>query len=307
MTEGAAAPPKTRWRWIEAQGRRLVVGVPYLWLGLFFLVPFVIVLKISFAEAVVAQPPFTALVEVKDGVVSLALNLKGYVFIVTDPLYAKAYLNSVELAAIATLLTLIIGYPMAYGIVRAGPRWRNILLFLVVLPFWTSFLIRVYAWIGLLRANGLINNALMGLGLIDQPLALLNTNGAVIVGIVYTYLPFMVLPLYATLERLDRSLLEAAADLGARPFAAFRQVTWPLSLPGVIAGSMLVFIPAVGEFVIPALLGGPDTLMIGSVLWNEFSVNRDWPVASAVAIVLLALLVIPIVWFQRLQAREERL
>jgi putrescine transport system permease protein len=279
-------------------GRSLVVALPYLWLVLFFLVPFLIVLKISLASSVVANPPYTPLIE--DGRVHV--DLESYALLASDALYAIAYLNSLKIAALACLCCLAVGYPMAYGIARARPAHRGALLMLVILPFWTSFLIRVYAWITLLQSNGPMNGALLALGLIDEPLGLLNTSFAVYIGIVYTYLPFMILPLYAVLERLDPALLEAAADLGSRPFRSFLTVTLPLSLPGVVAGSMLVFIPAVGEFVIPELLGGSETLMIGTVLWNEFFNNRDWPAASAVAVAMLVLLVAPIMLFQHYRA-----
>jgi putrescine transport system permease protein len=285
-------------------GRGAVIAVPYVWLTAFFLAPFVIVFAISLAEMAVARPPFKLVEDLGYGLYQLTVNLGNYLFLLGDPLYVVAYLNSVKIALISTAIALLIGYPIAYGIARCGPAWRNVLLLLIILPFWTSFLLRVYAWIGILKDNGLINNFLIGLGLIDEPLPLLYTDFSVYVGIVYSYLPFMVLPLYANLERLDPSLLEAAADLGCRPWKAFVTVTLPLSVPGMIAGSLLVFIPAVGEFVIPALLGGPDTLMIGRVLWNEFFSNRDWPVASAVAIAMLILLVVPIMIFQRYQMKE---
>jgi len=287
----------------DARGRALVVAVPYLWLALFFVVPFLIVLKISLATSVVANPPYTPLFA--DGHPQATLDNYGFLF--SDDLYAVAYLNSLETAAIACLCCLLIGYPMAYGIARARPERRGALLMLVILPFWTSFLIRVYAWITLLQTTGPVNGVLLALGLIDQPLGLLNTQFAVYVGIVYTYLPFMILPLYAVLEKLDPALLEAASDLGSRPFRSFLAVTLPLSLPGVIAGSMLVFIPAVGEFVIPELLGGSDTLMIGTVLWNEFFNNRDWPLAASVAVAMLVLLVVPIMLFQHYRADAARL
>ena len=288
------------------RGRAVVVAVPYLWLLLFFLIPFVIVLKISFSEAALARPPYAPLLEWAEGAyLTLRLNFGNYLFLFEDPLYAVAYLSSVRIAAVSTVLCLLLGYPMAYAIARAGRRWRGPLLMLIILPFWTSFLIRVYAWIGILKQEGLLNNFLLWLGVVDQPFQILYTETAVYIGIVYSYLPFMILPLYATLEKLDPDLLEAAADLGARPFTAFLKVTLPLSVPGIVAGSLLVFIPAVGEFVIPSLLGGPRTLMIGSVLWNEFFANRDWPVASAVAIALLLLLVIPIMIFQFHQGRQQ--
>ncbi|MGQ0656571.1 MAG: ABC transporter permease subunit [Chromatiales bacterium] len=286
-------------------GRSLVTAVPYIWLLLFFLVPFAIVLKIAFADQVLAQPPYTPLVDWAEGkYLTLKLNVSNILFLVNDDLYWKAYLNSVKIAAISTLLCLVIGYPMAYGIARTHPAWRNVLLMLVFLPFWTSFLLRVYAWIGILKNNGVINQLLMGLGIIDEPIVMMHTPFAVYVGIVYSYLPFMVMPLYATLEKMDLTLLEAAYDLGCRPFKSFLTITLPLSLPGIIAGCMLVFIPAVGEFVIPELLGGPNTLMIGKVLWDEFFANRAWPVASAVAIAILLLLVVPIMIFQHFQAKD---
>jgi putrescine transport system permease protein len=288
-------------------GRYLVVCAPYIWLLIFFLAPFALVLKISFSSAIIAQPPYTDLFDWSTGLIpDIQGTLASYHFLLSDRLYTAAYLNSIKIALVSTTLCLLVGYPMAYGIARAPGAWRNALLMLVILPFWTSFLIRVYAWIGILRTNGVLNNMLMWLGLIDQPLPLLHNDFSVYVGIVYSYLPFMILPLYANLARMDESLLEAASDLGCRPWKAFVSITLPLSLPGIIAGSMLVFIPAVGEFVIPELLGGPDTLMIGKVLWNEFFRNRDWPVASAVAIAMLLFLVIPIVIFQHFQAREDR-
>ena len=287
-------------------GRGLVVLLPYLWLLLFFVVPFVIVLKISFADIDLAIPPYTSLFQWDDkNVLSIKLNFNNYVFLFTNELYFKALLNSLKVALISTLLCLLIGYPMAYGIARAKPATRNLLLLLVILPFWTSLLLRVYAWIGLLKANGVINNILMALGLIHEPLAMLYTPFAMYVGIVYSYLPFLILPLYANLEKMDWQLLEAAEDLGCRPWQAFYKITLPLSRNGVLAGSMLVFIPAVGEFVIPALLGGPNALMIGRILWDEFFSNRAWPVASAVAILLLLLLVPFMMWYQSIQARES--
>jgi putrescine transport system permease protein len=303
-----SSPPQ----WLRGQLRRLlglgraaVIAIPFTWLLAFFLIPFVIVLKISLAEAEIAQPPYTPLFEwIEQQYLEIKLNLGNYRYLIEDSLYWKAYLNSVKIAGLSTLICLLIGYPMAYGIARARPDRRTLLLLLVILPFWTSFLIRVYAWIGILKTNGLINNLLMWLGLVNEPIVMLQTDFAVYLGIVYSYLPFMILPLYANLEKLDGTLLEAASDLGARPWRTFLSVTLPLSAPGILAGSMLVFIPAVGEFVIPALLGGPDTLMIGRVLWDEFFSNRDWPVASAVAIALLLLLVVPIVLFQQAQAKS---
>jgi putrescine transport system permease protein len=292
----------TRLRRWGLTGKALVASIPYFWLMLFFLIPFVIVLKISFSDAQIAMPPYQPVVSwASERVLQIKLNFANYAFLVEDNLYWKAYLNSIWVAAVSTLFCLLIGYPMAYAIARSNPATRNVLLLLVILPFWTSFLLRVYAWIGILKNNGLINNTLMSLGLIDQPIQMLQTDFAVYVGIVYSYLPFMILPLYANLEKMDLTLLEAAADLGCRPWESFLKVTLPLSLPGIIAGCLLVFIPAVGEFVIPALLGDPGMLMIGKVLWTEFFNNRDWPVASAVAIALLLFLVIPIMFFQRAQ------
>jgi putrescine transport system permease protein len=282
-----------------------VAALPLLWLIVFFAVPFAVVLKISFAEAVVGQPPYTALVETGAEGWRLLASAANYLLLADDPLYLAAYFESLRIAATSTAICLLIGYPMAYAIARAPERWRTPLLMLVILPFWTSFLIRVYAWIGILSTNGILNNALIGMGLIHDPLPLMNTNFAVHLGIVYSYLPFMVLPLYATLSRMDFTLLEAAADLGAKPWQAFLRVTVPLSWPGIAAGSLLVFIPATGEFVIPDLLGGPDTLMIGKVLWTEFFGNRDWPVASALATVLLIVLVGPMLLLQALQRRER--
>jgi putrescine transport system permease protein len=287
------------------RGRALVSAVPFLWLFLFFLVPFIIVLKISFSDAQIAMPPYQPLLHwVSDKALEIKLNFGNFAFLVEDNLYWKAYLNSIKIAGVSTLLCLLLGYPMAYAMARSAASTRNVLLLLVILPFWTSFLLRVYAWIGILKNNGLINNALMALGIIDQPIQMLQTDFAVYIGIVYSYLPFMILPLYANLEKMDLTLLEAAEDLGCRPWEAFLKITLPLSVPGIIAGCLLVFIPAVGEFVIPALLGDPGILMIGKVLWTEFFNNRDWPVASAVAIALLLFLVIPIMYFQRAQDAE---
>ncbi len=291
-----------RWSGRGRRGRALVIALPMLWLLIFFLIPFVYVTKISLSEAAIARPPYLPLWSWDDGVLGISLNFGNYLFLLQDSLYFAAYLESVRIAAVSTLFALLIGYPMAYMIARAPEGQRNLLLMLVILPFWTSFLLRVYAWIGFLKSNGVINNLLLGLGVIDTPLVMMQTDFAVYVGIVYTYLPFMILPLYANLSKLDPAYLEASADLGARPVVTFLTVTLPLSWGGIIAGCMLVFIPAVGEFVIPALLGGPDTLMIGKVLWNEFFSNRDWPVASAVAIVMLLVLAVPIALLRRAQA-----
>ncbi len=289
----------------RAAGRRLVAGIPTFWLLLLFLIPFLIVFSISFSEVRLAIPPYTPLISWHNTLLpTFDLHGSAYSFLFTDSLYVSSYLYSLKVAAISTLLCLLIGYPMAYAIARSAPASRSVLLMLIVLPFWTSFLLRVYAWIGLLKNNGVINNVLMSLGVIHHPLVMLQTDFAVYIGIVYSYLPFMILPLYSNLEKHDPALLEAAADLGARPFRAFLRVTLPQSLPGIVAGSLLVFIPAVGEYVIPTLLGRTDQLMIGRVLSDEFFENRDWPVASAVAILILLLLVVPIMLFQRMQRRE---
>lgn len=280
--------------------QRFVVALPYLWLLVFFLAPFAIVLKISFADPILAQPPFTPVFG--DGG-ELQITADNYTFLLTDKLYAVTYLKSLLMAAMATGLCLALGFPIAYGIAKAEPATRNVLLLLIVLPFWISFLLRVYAWMGLLNNYGVINNLLMWSGLTDRPLAMMYTDFAIYIGLVYSYLPFMILPLYATLERMDLALVEAAQDLGATPAEAFWSVTWPLARPGVIAGCLLVFIPATGEYVIPYLLGGPESLLIGRVLFDEFFVNRDWPLASAVAVVLIVLVVVPIVLLQRNQAK----
>jgi len=287
-----------------------VVLIPYLWLLLLFLVPFLIVFKISFSLTAVAQPPYTPVIDLSLGWQGLVdafreFTVDNYLWLTQDDLYLRAYLSSLWIALVSTALTLLIGYPIAYGMARAPKKWQATLVMLVILPFWTSFLIRVYSWIGILKKEGLLNQFLLWLGAIDQPLTILNTNWAVYIGIVYSYLPFMVLPLYAALERLDHTLLEAAADLGSPPTRSFWQITFPLSLPGVIAGCFLVFIPVTGEFVIPDLLGGSDTLMIGKTLWSEFFNNRDWPLASAVAVILLLILVIPIVLFQNMETRRQ--
>ncbi|WP_349363531.1 MAG: ABC transporter permease subunit [Roseitalea porphyridii] len=290
--------------------RRLTILIPYLWLLALFLLPFLIVFRISLSEPVLAMPPYMPQFDLSEGWAAFRENLSqlsfaNYVWLTEDALYRNAYFSSLRIAFISTLLTLAIGFPLAYGMARAPENLRPILLMLVILPFWTSFLIRVYAWIGILKPEGLLNQFLMWLGLIDDPLTILNTNTAVFIGIVYSYLPFMVLPIYATLEKMDYSLVEAAQDLGCTALGAFWKVTARLAVPGIAAGCLLVFIPAVGEFVIPDLLGGSDTLMIGRTLWVEFFNNRDWPVASAVAIILLILLVVPIVLFQNAQARAQ--
>jgi len=283
----------------------LVPAVPYLWLGVFFLVPFLIVLKISLSDPAVAQPPYRPVFEWSDiaGFFG-ALDLENFEMLTQDDLYFRATLSSVRIAAISTILLLLVGFPIAYGMARAPERHRSLLVALVILPFWTSFLIRIYAWIAILKPEGLLTQALMGLGLVSEPVEILNTEWAVYIGIVYAYLPFMVLPLYATLEKMDDTLLEAALDLGSPPWRSFWTITVPLAMPGIIAGSLLCFIPAVGEFVIPDLLGGSETLMIGRQLWSEFFSNRDWPLASAVAILLLIVLVLPIVIYRDVEARR---
>lgn len=290
--------------------RFVLIGVPYLWLVVLFFIPFLIVLKISLSEPAISIPPYSPKLDLSNGLAAFwqqikAFGFENYAFLLEEPLFYRSYLSSLVIAGIATLFTLLIGYPMAYAMARAPRSWRAVLLMLVILPFWTSFLIRVYAWIGILKKEGLLNQALLALGVISEPLTILNTNAAVYIGIVYSYLPFLVLPLYASLERMDGSLLEAAQDLGCTQMKAFWQITLPISLPGVAAGCFLVFIPAVGEFVIPDLLGGSETLMIGKTLWVEFFSNRDWPVASAVAVILLLILVVPIALFQNAQARAE--
>ncbi len=290
----------------SAIGRWFVIAVPYFWLALFFLVPFLIVLKIAFSNIQLSMPPVEPIVTwAGDKVFQLRLHFSNFTFVFGDDLYRAAFLNSLQVAGISTLFALLIGYPMAYGIARAPGTWRNILFLLVVLPFFTSFLLRVYAWMGLLGRNGPINGVLLKLGIVAEPLQLLQTDFAVYLGMVYSYLPFMVLPLYTAIEKLDLTLLEAAADLGCRPTKAFFKITLPLTKEGVFAGCLLVFIPAVGEYVIPALLGGPDTLMIGRVVWDEFFGNRDWPVASALAIVLLVILAGFVLLLQKVQAREK--
>ncbi|WP_090734402.1 ABC transporter permease subunit [Paracoccus homiensis] len=290
--------------------RVTLIALPYLWLLGFFLVPFLIVLKIALSDTAVAIPPYTPTLDLSGGWAAIRdffgqLDFENFTWLTEDELYWKSYLSSVRIAAISTFITLLVGYPIAYAMAQSPDEWRPTLMMLVILPFWTSFLIRVYAWIGILSNEGFLNQFLLWTGLIDTPLTIMNTTTAVYVGIVYTYLPFMILPIYAALEKLDGSLIEAAEDLGCSRLSAFWLVTLPLSRPGVIAGCFLVFIPALGEFVIPSLLGGSQTLMIGKVLWEEFFSNRDWPVASAVAVVLLLLLIIPIVLFQKNQQRQQ--
>jgi putrescine transport system permease protein len=303
-------PPPRRlkpWRAVERglakvgiSGRVLVIIAPLVWLLVFFLVPLAVVLGISLATKQFGRPPYSPLLTTDEGTVQLTLHLNNYIRLFTDNLYVAAYLSSIRIAAIATVITLLIGYPMAYAIARAPDKLRNILLMLVVLPFFTSFLLRIYALTGFMRGNGLINQFLGLFGI--EPLVMMQTDFAVYVGIVYSYLPFMILPLYTILVKLDVALFEASADLGARPWQTFLSVTLPLSLPGIVAGSLLVFIPAVGEFVIPALLGGPETLMIGRVLWDEFFSATNWPRAAAVAVAMLVVVVVPIMLLQKAQA-----
>ncbi|MFT4715607.1 MAG: putrescine transport system permease protein [Paracoccaceae bacterium] len=293
-------------RRIQANWRMIIIATPFIWLLLFFLFPFLIVAKISLAELKIASPPFTDMIEwTEGGVMTVRIVFDNFIYIMTDNLYFDTYLNSVKIAAISTLICLLFGYPIAYGIVRSGPVAKPFLLFLIILPFWTSFLLRVYAWMGLLSDQGTINSLLIYLGLIEDPIRMLYTEFAVYVGIVYTYMPFMILPLYANMEKLDMGLNEAAADLGSTPINTFFKITLPLTIPGIIAGSLLVFIPAGGEYVIPDLLGGGNVQMIGRVLFNEFSRNTDWPVAAAVAIMMLFLLVLPILVFQHYQGKAS--
>lgn len=288
-------------------GRLAVISVPALWLAIFFFVPFIVVFKISLSESAIAIPPYTSILDwdLEEAYINLKLNLGNYLYLFEDAFYLDAYLSSVKIAAISTFFALLVGFPIAYLIARSQPSTRALLLSLVILPFWTSFLLRVYAWMGFLKKNGIVNEFLLSIGIIDQPLTMLQTDFAVYIGIVYTYLPFMILPLYTALEKMDMTLLEAAEDLGARPVTSFFLITIPMAIPGIVAGCLLVFIPAVGEFVIPALLGGSDTLMIGRVLWDEFFLNRDWPMASAVAIVMLIVLVLPIMLIRNSQGKEE--
>jgi putrescine transport system permease protein len=285
-------------------GRIGIIGLPSLWLAVFFLAPFLIVLRMSLSDPALAQPPYRPLIDWSQGWAGVKLFLEGldlenYATILTDPLYASAFLTSLRVAALGTLLTLLVGYPIALAMARTSRRWRPFLIALIILPFWTSFLIRVYAWIAILEQDGLLNQVLLALGLVSAPVTFLNTEFAVQVGIVYTYLPFMVLPVYAALEKQDIALVEAAQDLGCTPARAFWRITLPLSLPGILGGSVLVFIPVMGEFIIPDLLGGSDMLMVGRLVWTEFFSNRDWPIASTIAVMLLAILTIPIVIGQR--------
>ncbi|WP_417560933.1 ABC transporter permease subunit [Marinomonas sp.] len=288
-------------------GRTAVILVPMLWLAAFFFIPFLVVFKISLAEAMIAVPPYSPLLQwdSSNAYLTFKVTFGNYLYLFESRFYLDAYLSSLKIAAISTFFALLIGFPIAYLIARSRPTMRTILLALVILPFWTSFLLRVYAWMALLKKNGLVNDFLLSTGIIDQPIQILQTDFAVYLGIVYTYLPFMILPLYTTLEKMDLNLLDAAQDLGAKPYQSFFLVTLPLAKPGIIAGCLLVFIPAVGEYVIPALLGGSDTLMIGRVLWDEFFLNRDWPLASAVAVVMLIVLVGPIMFMRNSNKEAE--
>ena len=289
---------------LQERWKTIVIIVPFVWLLVFFLAPFFIVTKISLAELAISSPPFTAMIKWADGtIVTIRLVFDNFIYIFEDPLYAKTYINSIKIASVSTVLALLIGYPIAYGIVRSAQVTKQLLLFAIILPFWTSFLLRVYAWMGLLADQGTINNLLISMGIIETPIRMLYTEFAVYVGIVYTYLPFMILPLYANMEKLDATLNEAAADLGSGPVNTFFKITLPLTMPGVIAGSLLVFIPATGEYVIPDLLGGGNVQMIGRQLYNEFARNVDWPVAAAVAIVLLLILVLPMAIYQYYQGK----
>ena len=291
--------------WLAAWGPRMVIGLPFGWLGLLFLLPFVVVLKISLSEMNESGIGYKDLVDWQDGLVVISLRYSNYLFLLSDKLYLMTYLSSLMYALVTTLLCLLLGYPFAYFLARSPASIRPGLMMLVMLPFWTSFLLRIYAWKGLLDNNGLINQLLLALGLIDTPLAMMNTPFSLQIGMVYVYLPFMVLPLYANLVKMDLRLLEAATDLGAKPWTVFWRVTVPLSRSGIVAGSMLVFIPCVGEYVIPAMLGGPNTLNIGRVLWDEFFSNNDWAMASAVAIVMVLLIIAPMAWFNRIQAQQR--
>jgi len=300
-----AALRTARGEWFKRHGKWLIILPPLLYLLIFFLIPFAFALKISFAETAIRVPPFTDILTVSpDWHIQLTLNLGNFKYLFTDEVYGLSYLYSIKTAFFSTIICLCLGYPMAYGIARSSKSTQGILLLIIILPFWTSFLLRVYALQGIIRDTGLLNTALLWLGVIHHPLQIMRTTLAVYLGIIYSYLPFMVLPLFATLEKLDHSLLEAAGDLGSPPWRTFLDVTLPLSIPGIVAGSLLVFIPAIGEFVIPSLLGGPDSLMIGRVLWDEFFWNRDWPVASAVSIVFLVLLVGPIALYQHYSSKE---
>lgn len=282
-----------------------ILGIPYLWLSLFLVFPFLMVFKISFSEMAFGMPPYDPLMVVNDFVLDFHINLNNYRTFFQDDFYVTSYLNSLKVAAFSTIGCLLIGYPMAYTIARCDTVMRSLLLTMVVLPSWTSFLLRVYAWMGILQENGTLNQFLMYIGLIDTPIQFLYTEFAIYLGLIYAYLPFMVLPLYVSLSKMDWSLLQAAADLGARPFRAFIRITLPMTMPSIITGSLLVFIPTVGEFVVPDLLGGSSSKMIGRVVWAEFFTNRDWPLAAALATVMLLILLIPIYYFTRVERKQE--
>lgn len=294
---------QTRW------GRRLVIALPYLWLAVFFVLPFLIVARLSLSQTALAQPPYLPIFDPAAGWAGLrefvsALSFDNFLFLLGDTLYIEAYVKSLSVAFIATFLLVLSGVPIAYALARAPHRWQPLLLIAIILPFWTAFLIRIYAWINVLQREGLLNDLLLALGIISAPVGWLATDTAIYIGVVYSYLPFMILPVYAVLEKMDEQLLEAAADLGCPRWKTFWLVTLPVALPGIFAGALLCFIPIVGEFVIPDLLGGSHSLMIGQTLWSEFFFNKDWPVASALAVVLFALLIVPIVIYQRLQTRQ---
>lgn len=294
-----------RWLNMIFSGRTYVVGIPYFWFLLFLLLPMLIIFKLSFSEMALGLPPYVSLMSIQDFIVTFKINLNNYQFLFDDPFYVSAYINSLKVAAISTLICLLIGYPMAYCTAKAPSQWRPLLLTLIVLPSWTSFLLRVYAWMGILQETGYLNQFLMAIGVVDQPVQFLYTDFAVYLGIVYGYLPFMILPIYVAITKLDWDLLKAASDLGAKPWKAFLRITLPLTKSGIIVGCLLVFIPAVGEFVVPDLLGGSGSKMIGRVMWQEFFANRDWPLAAALAMVMLLLLLIPIYYFSRVERRAE--
>jgi putrescine transport system permease protein len=293
-------------RYVLSHQKTLIIAIPFLWLIVFYLIPFLFVLKISFALPIIGKPPITSVFSLLDeATLNIKLSFANFNFLLEDKIYLSTYINSIRIAFVSTVLCLFIGYPIAYSLSRIKSQKKIILLIMIIMPLWIPFLIRVYAWIMILKPTGFLNSALIWLGLINEPLHILYTNVAVYIGITYTYMPFMILPLYAILEKMDRSLIEAAADLGCRPFRIFLSIILPLSMPGVIAGSMLVFIPAVGEYVIPELLGGPDNLMIGKLIWNEFFANQDWPIASAFAISLLLILIVPMIVFKIAQNKAE--
>lgn len=283
-------------------GRFWIIAIPYIWLAVFFLLPFLIVFRVSFSDEVLALPPYTDILQWGEGLtLKIILKFQSYRNLIDDAIYVQSYLTSIMFAALTTLITLVVGYPMAMGIVRLNPRMQIGVLLLIMMPFWTSFLIRIYAWLNLLTPFGLINTGLLKIGLISEPLPLLFNHTAVLIGMVYCYLPFMIFPCYVVLEKIDDALREAASDLGGRPLTIFFRIILPLSMPGVLTGALLVFIPCVGEFVIPEILGGSDNILIGRLVWNEFFINRSWPTAAALAFTLLVVVFIPIYGLQRLQ------